>query len=59
MIRIDNAPVTKTESGVFLAIVDGTWFQAARVATKIQRVAGRKPVKIYRIMEGVFGVEVG
>ena len=58
-IQINNATVTKTTSGIFTAIIEGDWFKAADLAQKIQKVAGPKPVRIYEIMAGVQGVEVG
>jgi hypothetical protein len=58
-IQINNATVTKTTSGIFTAIIDGDWFNASELAQKIQKVAGLKPIRIYEIMPGVQGIEVG
>ena len=59
MIQIDGAAVTKTASGFFTAIIEGDWFKSAALAEKIQKVAGLKEIKIYEIMPGVQGIEVG
>jgi hypothetical protein len=59
MITINGATITKTTSGIITAIVDGDWFAAAEIAERIQKKVGMKPVKIYKIMQGVHGVEIG
>jgi hypothetical protein len=58
MIQIEGATITKTTSGIFTGIVEGDWFKAAKIAAKVQKVAGKKPVKIYKIMNDVYGFEL-
>ena len=59
MININGAIVTKTERGVFVAMIEGSWFEAAKLAEKINKVVkNRTTVKIYELMPGWMSVEI-
>ena len=58
-ININGATITKTESGVFVGMVEGTWFDAAQLAESISKVVkNRTKVKIYELMPGWMSVEI-
>ena len=58
-VHINGAIITKTTDGIFYGMIEGTWFDAAALAEKIQKVAGMRRVKIYDLMPGWKAVEVG
>ena len=58
-ININGATITKTSSGVFVAMIEGSWFDAAQLAKKISKVVkNRTTVKIYELMPGWMSVEI-
>ena len=58
-ININGATITKTSSGVFVGTVEGSWFEAAKLAEKISKVVkNRTKVKIYELMPGWMSVEI-